>query len=286
MSSTPPEAKVEAPDLMLPSKREICLDKHFVSGTKVAGVSLQNYYFQRLVAKKVAFEGVDFSYTIFDTCYLRQCDFQDCKFIGCRFTASNFYGSSFSGCKFDYAVFERTIINEEILDAGFPAHENLKLKFARTLRANFQSLGDADSVNKAIKLELAATQEHLWKGWKSNESYYRNKYRGLKRAKIFLSWLTFKILDFIWGNGESLLKLGRSIVLIFASMALFDVYHMGKDGLLLTSYGESFLHVPAIFFGIKSPAEYSEFYLACIAASRLVAMGLFISILVKRFNRR
>lgn len=255
-------------------------------GRRLLAFPFKTIIFSGLLQKKVTFEGIDFSYTIFDTCYLRQCDFQDCNFTGCRFTASNFYGSSFSGCKFDYAVFERTIVNEEILDVGFPGHENLKLKFARTLRANFQSLGDADSVNKAIKLELAATQEHLWKGWRSNESYYRNKYRGLKRAEICFSWLTFKILDFIWGNGESLLKLGRSIVLIFASMAIFDVYHMGKDKLLLTSYVESLLHVPAIFFGVKSPAEYPEVYLACIAASRLVAMGLFISILIKRFNRR
>jgi hypothetical protein len=281
----PEEQAANLPGLVA-SNRVICIDQRFDSRAKVTATRFQNHFFQRLVAKDVSFEHVDFSYTIFDTCYLRKCAFQDCNFTGCRFTASNFYGSSFSGCKFDYAVFERTIVDSEILDVGCPGHENLKLKFARTLRTNFQALGDAASANKAIELELAATQEHLWKGWHSPESYYRGKYKGWARFRLLLSWINFKLLDFVWGNGESLWKLGRTILVILVAMGFADVYLMGKNGLLVTNYLSSLLHVPAVFFGIKSPQEYPEIYLTVILAIRLVMVAFFLSVIIKRFSRR
>ena len=52
------------------------------------------------------------------------------------------------------------------------------MKFARTLRMNYQQLGFAESVNKAIQIELQATEIHLYKAWRSNEAYYRKKYAG------------------------------------------------------------------------------------------------------------
>jgi hypothetical protein len=273
------------PCSMTPSNRQLCVDQKFDSHSTVK-TSFQNYFFQRLVAKEVTFDGGDFSYTIFDTCYFRKCVFQNCNFTGCRFTSSNFYGSSFNGCKFDYVTFERTIVDSDILDVGCPGHENLKLRFARTLRANFQSLGDATSVNKAIGVELAATMEHYLKAWKSGESYYRNKYKGWARAKMFFAWLNFKLWDYVWGNGESLLKLGRALMVILATMAIADVFLKQKDSLLITSYLKSFIHVPAVFFGIKTPLEYPELYLAIILVVRLIMVGFLLSIIIKRFSRR
>ena len=272
-------------DAIPDSGREICVDKKFSFRAKIVN-HFPNHLFQRLAAKEATFEGVDFSYTIFDTCYLRKCVFLDCNFTGCRFTASNFYGSSFNGCKFDYSVFERTIVDVEILDVGCPSAENLRSKFARSLRTNFQSLGDADSANKAIKVELAATQEHFWKGWKSPESYYRRKYTGQSRVNMFLKWISFKLGDYIWGNGESLWKLGRAVAVLLVIMAFADVFLTGKDIGRIISYRESFLHVPAVFLGIKSPQEYPELYLAIVFAIRFVMMGFLLSIIIKRFNRR
>jgi uncharacterized protein YjbI with pentapeptide repeats len=126
-------------------------------------VSFANYLFTRLVAKGRHFDRVDFRYSIFDSCYIRNCRFDSCDFTGCRFVGTNLYGSSFSGCKFDYAIFERTIVDTDILLNNAPAFENLKLRFSRTLRMNYQQLGDASSVSMAIKLELEATRVHLKK---------------------------------------------------------------------------------------------------------------------------
>lgn len=171
--------------------------------TDVDGGTYVNYLFVRLVAKGRRLAHIDFRYTVFDGCYLRNCVFDSCDFTGCRFLSTNLHGSSFVGCKFDYATFEKTDIDDDILMTGCPGLENLKMRFARSLRVNYQQIGNADAVNKAIEVELDATRVYLHKSWRSNESYYRKKYARELRVKQFFRWLNFKSLDLIWGNGES-----------------------------------------------------------------------------------
>jgi hypothetical protein len=251
----------------------------------ISNQDYSNSFFLRLVSKGKRFEKVDFKYTIFDTCYMRNCVFDSCDFTGCRFTGGNLYGSSFIGCKFDYVYFERTIIDDEILNVGCPSVENLKLKFARTLRQNYQQLGDSKSVNKAIKVELDATEVYLKKSWRSNESYYRKKFSGPKRILKYFEWARFRILDIVWGNGESAWKLLRSIAITLLLMTICDAIYF-KDVTNLTNYWYSFWEMSPIFLGIKSPSNYNSLYLTFITCIRLIAIGFFLSILIKRFNRR
>jgi hypothetical protein len=194
-------------------------------------------------------------------------------------------GSSFTGCIFDYATFERTLVDDDILTSACPGLENLKLKFARSLRTNFQQVGNVKAANKAIKIELAATEIHLRKAWRSNESYYRKKYVGTDRLKTFFEWIGFRALDFVWGNGESAIKLARAVLVVFGIMTLVDVVKF-KDPLALGSYGHSLLQMPQVFLGTLSPNYYSAGYLAGITFVRLVALAFFMSIIIKRFNRR
>ncbi len=243
-----------------------------------------NHMFTRLIAKGRRFTCVDFKYSVFEACYLRNCVFDSCDFTGCRFVASNLYGSTFPGCKFDYAIFERTDIDSEVLDTSCPSFENLKAKFARTLRMNYQQLGDSSAVNKAISVELRAAETHLYKAWKSNESYYRKKYTGVKRSEMWVRWLGFKLLDFIWGNGESSLKLVRTLLLMLVAMASIDVTiwrsseHVGVIQALASA--------PQVLLGTQTPDGFPSWYLALVVALRLVVFGFFTSILIKRFSRR
>ena len=251
----------------------------------VIDAELRNRLFVRLVAKERRFTKVDFKYSIFDTCYLRQCVFDSCDFTGCRFLATSFYGSIFSGCDFDYSIFERTIVTSDLLRNCCPAPENLKMKFARTLRVNYQQLGDAQAANMAIHVELDATREHLWRAWRSNVSYYRHKYPKIKRIKAFFDWLGFKILDWIWGNGESAWKLLRAVVILLALIALKDVF-AHRDPWQVGSYLAAGMQAPQIFLGTLSPSYYSAGYLSAIVFCRLVAFAFMMSIVIKRLNRR
>jgi len=251
----------------------------------IADENFQNRLFTRLVAKSRRFERVDFNYSTFDAAYLRKCVFDSCTFVGCRFIGCNLHGSTFTGCKFDYVTFERTLVDFEDIVNNAPAVENLQLRFARTLRMNFQQLGDAVAVNKAIALELKATEVHLRKSWCSTESYYRHKYKGLKRFFAFAQWSEFRLLDFLWGNGESTFNLCRSLGILIICVAIVDLLVTGQllNGV---AYFEAFLKSPQLLLGTTYPEYYSKGYLAFLVLLRLIAIALFLSVLIKRFNRR
>jgi hypothetical protein len=150
---------------------------------------------------------------------------------------------------------------------------------------NFQQIGDARAVNKAISLELDATAIYLKKSWSSKENYYRKKYAGWKKIPQFFKWLDFKALDFIWGNGENTLKLLRTILLIHLLIAGFDTYYFGNLW-NLRDFLVSLSASPGIFFGVASLHQYPIWIVAVIAASRLISFAFLTAILVKRFGRR
>jgi hypothetical protein len=150
---------------------------------------------------------------------------------------------------------------------------------------NYQQLGDAASVNKAMGVELQASKVHKWKAWRSNESYYRKKYAGGRRAAAFFDWVSFTILDFVWGNGESLLKLLRAIGIALVVISLIDVMEFRDRG-RVDSYLHAFGSAPSIFLGALSPCNYCTACLTAIVFIRLIALGLFLSIIIKRYNRR
>lgn len=269
---------------LTPHTRTIETDKEWIDNAEVSNAVLSDHVFERVSAKKARFTNVDFKYSVFDGCYFRSCEFDSCDFTGCRFVGSSFHGSTFVGCKFDYAVFERTLIDSQILDTCCPSWENLKLRFARTLRMNYQALGESDAVNKAILVELDATRVHLDKAWRSNESYYRKKYAGATRLKAFFNWVGFVVGDVIWGNGERPLHLVRTTVGLLVLVAILDTL-LARNALLVTDWLSAVAEAPQVFLGTEHPS-YPGYIVASIAVARYVILGLFVSILVRRFARR
>lgn len=251
----------------------------------MVGAHFRNHQFQRLVAVKKKFTDCDFRYSEFDAAYLRNCTFDSCNFTGCRFTNTNLSGSKFIGCRFEYAQFSHTQVEPELLDTGCPGQENLQQRFARTLRINFHQVGDVAAANRAIKVELEATRVHLKKSWRSRESYYRKKYSGMKRGRMFIEWLQFVSLDFLWGNGESAVKLLRFLGLLIVAIALFDVCSL-RDGYAISSYTSAIGQAPEVLLGVTKPKEFPGLALAGIAATRYILFACLVSILVRRLSRR
>lgn len=241
--------------------------------------------FVRLNALRIKFKNVSFEHSLFDGCYLRNCVFDSCDFTGCRFIGSNLHQSSFPGSKFDYATFERCQVDPDILTAAAPPAENLKMRFARSLRMNFQHIGDAKAVNQAITLELEATSRHLLESWLSEKEFHRKKYPGLLRVVQFFVWVEFWVLHFIWGNGESVPKLLRTIVIAMLVIAVYDANAL-KASATIVDYWESLKLAPAIFLGAVIRAHHSIAAASTIVAAKLVALSLLTALLVKRFGRR
>lgn len=246
---------------------------------------LHNCQFQRLVAVNKRFTKCTFRYSEFDSAYLRNCMFDSCDFTGCTFRDANLRGTQFNGCNFEYTRFSNTLVDPAILDVGCPVQENLQQKFARTLRTNFDQVGDARSANKAIMVELESNRIHLYKAWRSREPYYRNKYHGIRRSRAFLEWAEFMALDFFWGNGESALKLARSLAIVLVMIALGDVYFLRTPN-DLSSYYSALVQAPEVFLGVATPKQFSGLALAGIASLRYLMIACLVSILIKRLSRR
>ncbi|OGA96605.1 MAG: hypothetical protein A3E79_00285 [Burkholderiales bacterium RIFCSPHIGHO2_12_FULL_61_11] len=265
--------------------REVVTDFYVAKDVFSARSEFEFKVFVRLNARKVRFEKVSFKHCIFEGCYMNSCVFDSCDFTGSRFLGSNFHQSSFSGCEFEYATFERCQIDDDILENEAPRPENLRMRFARSLRMNYQQIGDAKAVNKAISLELEATSIYLYKSWRSRETYYMKKYPGFKIMAQFVKWLEFWILDFVWGNGESILKLLRTLAFCIVAIAIYDTSASG-NALNIVDYWIGLQRAPGIFVGVSAPQSYSIAILSVITATRFVGIALLTALLVKRFGRR
>jgi hypothetical protein len=273
-------------EILKKGNREVVTDFYVTKDVSSEPKRFAFKVFVRLNAKKVAFKNVSFLHCIFDGCYFNDCVFDSCDFTGCKFIGSNFHQSAFAGCKFEFAIFERSQLDDDILVSEAPREENLRMRFARSLRMNYQQIGDAKAVNKAISLELEATSIYLYKSWRSSETYYRKKYPGLINGIAqFVKWSEFWILDFVWGNGESILKLLRSILLSVIMIAVYNANVQGNP-LNIGFYWISFQNAPAVFLGVFSPKNYTVAALSVIAGTRFVSIALLTALLVKRFSRR
>jgi hypothetical protein len=267
---------------LVPSNRVVATDVSFDQSTLQA--SYQNHLFLRASGRFIRFENVNFKHTIFDQCYLRKCVFENCDFTGCRFVNSNLRGSSFSRCTFDYAHFEKTLVDEDILSTSSPSLENLKLYFARALRVNYQSLGNSAAANRAIAIELEATEQHYYNAAWGKSGYYQSEFQGARRLEYIIKWIDFKIMDFIWGNGESAFKLLRTVFLITILMMIPHL--IITKNINFSDIVNSLGYTPQVFFGVESPPSYPGWYLTLVNIFRLVLFGFFMSIIVKRYNRR
>lgn len=265
--------------------REVITDHYFSRHVTAEPNKYKFKVFTRLNAKReTRFEKVNFQHCVFDGCYMPDCVFDSCDFTGCRFVGCNFHHTTFAGCKFDYATFERTQIDENILTSEAPREENLKMRFARSLRMNFSQIGDARAVNRAISIELEATAVHLFKSWRSSETYYARKYVGFRRFVQFGKWVEFRVLDGIWGNGESIVKLMRTILFVLIAIGLYGAINSGEADRLGT-YWEAVVDAPGVFLGVTDKG-YPTLITAVITAARLVSIALLTALLVKRFGRR
>ncbi|QGQ21447.1 pentapeptide repeat-containing protein [Gimesia benthica] len=237
----------------------------------------------RVYAVDFSFENVSFKQSIINECYFRNCQFKNCDFTGAKISDTNFQGAEFLGCNFMYTSFDRTQIGMGPLKRNLPIQDNLKMYLAKSLRMNYASIGDYEGVNFAIKVELEATWSHLFKAAFSREQYYRDKseYNGFwNRSWYVIKCLNFGLFRLIWGNGEipSLMFLSIPCLVFVMSLLIF----LSSD----ISFHDSIRETFSVFCVGGKSAKLSLLSSSVINIARYIAMGLFVSSLVRRLSRR
>lgn len=234
----------------------------------------------RIYAVELTFERVNFSRSVIDSCYFRNCRFLECDFTGTHVSNCNFRGAQFEGCKFIYSEWEKTYLEDRFIDACLPSEENLARDLVRSLRVNYAQIGNYEAVNRAASIEVKLAGEHLYKSAFSRQSYYRKKYKGTERLKQALSFLKWKFLDLLWGNGESLIKVLVSATVLIL-LATFYIARVPS-----VTVASAFSTVMTHIWGIESAQSISAPLAILLVAGRLLFFGLFMAILVKRLSRR
>ena len=102
---------------------------------------------------------------------------------------------------------------------------------------------------------------------------------------MFIEWLEFVVLDFFWGNGESPVKLLRSLAILVVSIALGEVYFL-RDGYVSQATPLRSFKPPEVLLGVSKPQGFSGLALAGIASLRYILIACLVSILIKRLSRR
>jgi hypothetical protein len=279
--------RIEKKDMMFYSSKTE--NNHFV----LDGNNFQNHLFVRAIASKMIFKNVDFSKTYFENSYLKDCRFYRCNFEGAKFTSCNLSGTYYEDCKFDYVTFEKTFVDDEIFECA-PTRSNLRYKFARSLKLNYASIGDYIKSSKAVTIELEATKSHLRDSWLYEDQWHRMKYGGIRRRfEQFRKWVAVSLLDFLWGNGESLWRLIRFNLIIFSILTLFHI--ISKSVTDVYKILDIFIiKIPSNYFGIVVKGtdnnNYFDYYPAwlnlTLVITRLICFGLLMSIIIKKYNRR
>lgn len=235
----------------------------------------------RVFAVNITFKEVVFKQAILSNCYFRNCTFIRCDFTGTQIKECYLKGSSFEACQFRYTTWEKTQLDEEFLDRCLPPEENLARDLVRSLRVNFSQIGNYDAVNKAAAIEVKLTGQHLFNAAYSKQTYYRSlpKYNGLSRLRYIWQHFRWKMLDYLWGNGESLFRVLLSgfifVVLAAILLATLSANMKFADALSLSILS---------FWGMAQPLPAA--FVVSLTVARFFLFGLFMAILVKRLSRR
>lgn len=235
----------------------------------------------RIFAVSITFKDVVFKQAVLSNCYFRNCTFIRCDFTGTQIKECYLKGSSFEACQFRYTTWEKTQLDEEFLDRCLPSEENLARDLVRSLRVNFSQIGNYDAVNKAAAIEVQLTGQHLFNAAYSKQTYYRSfqKYNGLRRLGYAGQHLRWKLFDYLWGNGESLVRVLLSGVAVIMLAAI--VLATGEMNLKFTdALSLSFLS----FWGVGQLLP--QTFAVSLTVARFFLFGLFMAILVKRLSRR
>lgn len=254
-------------------------DKEFSADVKDHNLAQQ--VLRRVFAVGKTFIGVSFKQSEISDCYFRNCRFIQCDFTGASIRRSNFRGSQYEECKFQYSTWEYTQLDEEFLDNCLPSEENLARDLVRSLRVNFGHIGNYAAVNKAASTEVMLTGQHLFHAAYSKQSYYRSKYKGWNRALHAARHARWKVLDLLWGNGESIVRILLTGVATVILWAIFLTWTNPQF-----TWPQSLVSVVHAFWGVTGSPPLPSYQLTLLTAVRFVLFGLFMAILVKRLARR
>ena len=183
-----------------------------VDNVTINDVKFQACQFRRLGMKDARVEGATLAQCCFEDCYLRKAHFVSTQLTGSMFRKCNLEKATFQCCDLRYCTFEATRLDRNEVIGCLPVEPNLRRQLAQNLRKNFETLGDKDSADAFLDIEIRAHEEELLGAFRQRTEYYRSHYNSLDQAMAGLKYLGWKINGIVWGHGHRVARLIRSYV--------------------------------------------------------------------------
>jgi hypothetical protein len=192
---------------------------------QVKGATLWTCHFLRIGVKNAAFEKSSLTQCLFEDTYLRNARFSDVRLTGSTFRNCNLEKASFQGCDLRYCTFQATRLDRDEIIGNLPVEPNLKRDLARNLRKNFEALGDQESADVLLKLEIEAHELELLATFRRNTAYYQSRYNGVDQMRAGLKYFKSKFSGIIWGYGRLVHRLVASYIILSLVFALITYFY-------------------------------------------------------------
>jgi hypothetical protein len=190
----------------------------------IEGASLQACQFLRIGARDAEFRQCNLTQCLFEDTYLRKARFVNVRLTGSTFRKCNLEKANFQGCDLRFCTFEDTFLDRNEIIGNFPVEPNLRLRLARNLRKNFEALGDKESADIFLNLEIEAHEQELLGGFRRNTEYYRQHYTPVDQALAGLKYILSKLSGIIWGYGYRVRRLVISYIALTCVFALITYF--------------------------------------------------------------
>jgi Pentapeptide repeats (9 copies) len=247
--------------------------------------------FEGITFKAIKIHSCRFVHSRFSDCYFKDATFNDVEFIDCFFERCDFDGATFTNCGLEYSEFDHTKVEYRQIQDCLPKWDNVRFRLARSLRKNAESMGDSTEYRLFLRLELTASETHLWNTFTKFDGYYK-KYRPIDRIRALRKWIGMTLDRLVWGYGENwtrLVALAAIIVAIFAFAFRYTSAQVERmPGTTLWHFfafsASSFLTVP--YQEAVASNWWAQFLVCLEAALGLVVFGFLITSLYVRTSRR
>lgn len=190
----------------------------------LAKVSLQACRFCRLGLRDAKVQNSSLTQCHFQDCYLRKAHFVNARLTGSTFRRCNLEKATFRGCDLRFCTFEATRLHRDEVIGCLPVEPNLRRDLAQNLRKNFETLGDKESADVFLGIEIQAREQEFLATFHRKTEYYRSHYSPVDQAKAGLKYIGSKVNGIVWGYGHRVRRLIASYIaltLVFALITCF-----------------------------------------------------------------
>lgn len=262
----------------------------------VRDANFSSHWLRDVAGKEVEYVGCNFSAAIIERGYFFHAKFKNCTFIGVRFIDCNFRQATFEQCKFDYADFNRCVLPAPQILANLPSFANVRWELLHNLRANERTMGDTRHEAEIVQKEIDAEIDH-WRSIRTRPSGYYEKYNNLRDySSAWYHTVRLVFERYVWGHGESLLRLSVATVLALVLLSVFhcisNIETLGQRSVsfFTNSFTQSIYFIFQLFVDLPSinvVAVTAGPVLSTLAVIlRYVAIGLAIPVLYKHISKR